>query len=795
MKVKKYFEKFSFLLILMLFCQTIFAEEVVKLTNEESIDKVIKAMTLEEKAKLVCGMGMSMSKRVQGTAGSTYAIPRLGIPEIVVSDGPAGLRIGGITGGDVKYATAFPIPASMASTWDLSLMNKIGIAMGDESKAFGVDVLLGPAFNIKRDPLNGRNFEYYTEDPYLNGRLAAAIVKGIQSQGVGVSLKHFAVNNQETRRMSINEVVSERALREIYLSAFEYVVKNTDPWTVMSSYPKINGTHGAQNKYLLTDILKNEWGFKGFVMSDWFAVKDSIEAMNAGNDLIMPGGPKWGGQGDTSDDVLAGLKNGSIKEDVINKNVKNILKIVVKSLSFKGNEPSNNPDLKANVEIVRTAAAEGMVLIKNENNILPVKNTSKIAIFGKNASNFVTGGGGSSEVNAAYRIQLLDGLQNASYKVIDSKDGKKLVEGIADKDISAVQKESDIAIISIGRNSSEGNDNYTMETTSEEIALIKSVSKEYHAAGKKVVVLLNIGAPIEVEDWKNNADAILITWQAGQEAGNAVADVLSGKVNPSGKLTETFPVRYKDVPSYGNFPGTQDVVYYGEGIYVGYRYYDTKGIEPQYSFGYGLSYTDFKYSNLKVSSSTMDLEKDEKVKVSVDITNTGKVAGKEVVQLYVSANVASVDRAEKELKGFDKVSLKAGETKTVTMEINKRDLSYYSESQKDWVAEPGKYTIKVGASSKDIKLTSTLTAIGYVDKYKVTENSKWNLLQENKNICKIVAKYVGYDAVIKAIWFGEVKLGDFLKENFEKNPELKGKADKQKELTGKIIEEINSIYN
>ena len=788
-------KRFNFFVLMLLFCQMTFSvETIVKLTDEASIDKVIKEMTLEEKAKLVCGMGMNASKKVHGTAGNTYAIPRLGIPELVVSDGPAGLRIGGITGGEKTYATAFPIPAAMASTWDLDLIKKVGIAMGTESKAFGVDILLGPAFNIKRDPLNGRNFEYYTEDPYLNGRIATAMVNGIQSQGVGVSLKHYAVNNQETNRMSINEIVSERALREIYLSAFEYTVKNSNPWTVMSSYPKINGVHGAQNKYLLTDILKNEWGFNGFVMSDWFAVKDAVAAVNAGNDLIMPGGPKWGGQGDTSDDVLTGLKNGTIKETDIDKNIKNILKIVLKSSSFKGDLPTNKPDLKANVEIVRKTAAEGMVLLKNDKT-LPIQTDLKIALFGKNASNYVTGGGGSSEVNAAYRVQLTEGLRNASYKVIDSKDERKFVEGMDSKDVDYAVKESDVAIISIGRNSTEGNDNYTMETTEEETALIKLVADKYHKASKKVIVLLNIGAPIETEDWKDYVDAILVTWQPGQEAGNAVADVLSGKVNPSGKLTETFPIRYKDVPSYGNFPGSKETVYYGEGIYVGYRYYDTKEIKTQYPFGYWLSYTTFKYSNLKLSANTLNTEKNDKIKISVDITNTGKVKGKEVAQLYITQNISSIDRSEKELKGFGKIELNPNETKTVTMEIDKRDLSYYDEIKKEWIAEPGKYTIKVGASSKDIKLESELKVTGNLDKYLVTKNSSWRVLQENKNICKIVAKYVGYDAVIEAVWFGDMSFEDFLKGKFEKNLDLKGKVDKQKELTEKIIKEINELYN
>lgn len=783
------------LFLLVVFTTFAFGEEVVKLTDEASIDKVIKAMTLEEKAKLVTGMGMNASKRVPGTAGNTYEIKRLGIPEIVVSDGPAGLRIGGITGGKETYATAFPIPAALASTWDLDLINKIGIAMGKESKAFGVDILLGPAFNIKRDPLNGRNFEYFTEDPYLNGRLALAITNGIQSQGVGVSLKHYAVNNQESNRMSINEVVSERALREIYLAAFEYVVKNGNPWTIMSAYPSVNGEFASQNKYLLTDILRKEWGFNGFVMSDWFAVKDVSKALNAGNDLIMPGGPKWGGSGETADDVLLALKNEKIKEEDIDKNVKSILKIVLKSLSFKGNVPSNSPDLKSNIAIVRQSAAEGMVLLKNEDKTLPFGTNKKVALFGKNAFDYVTGGGGSSQVNAAYRVQLLEGLTNSGYKVISENNGVKFIENIKDNDLDMAVKNSDIAIISIGRNSTEGNDNYTMETTSEEINLIKKVSETYHKAGKKVIVLLNIGAPIEIEDWKQYADSILITWQPGQEAGNAVADVISGKINPSGKLTETFPVRYKDVPSYGNFPGSKSTVYYGEGIYVGYRYYDTKELKVQYPFGYGLSYTTFKYSNLKVDKNSLDITKNDKIKVSVDVTNTGNVKGKEIVQLYVSQNVTSIDRPEKELKGFTKVELSPNETKTVNMYIEKRDLSYYDENSKDWVADAGKYTVKVGTSSRDIKLTTEIKVTGNTDKYSVNENSSWSKLQENKNICKIVAKYVGYNAVIEAVWFGDKTFGKFLTEQFEKNSELKGDSEKQSKLTKEIINEINKMYN
>jgi len=698
-------------------------------------------MTLEEKAKLVCGMGMT-SKKVPGAVGSTYEIPRLGIPEIVVSDGPAGLRLGGtFSGVKAVYATAFPIPAAMASTWDLDLLNKVGVAMGAESKAFGVDVLLGPAFNIKRDPLNGRNFEYLTEDPYLNGRLAAAIVKGIQSEGVGVSIKHFAVNNQETNRMSINEVVSERALREIYLSAFEYVVKNSDPWTVMSSYPKINGVHGAQNKYLLTDILKNEWKFNGLVMSDWFAVKDPVAAVNAGNDLIMPGGPKWGGQGDTSDDVLAGLKNGTIKEADIDKNIKNILKIVLKTLSFKGELPTNKPDLKANVEIVRKTAAEGMVLLKNESSFLPIPKKARIALFGVTAYKSIAGGTGSSNVNKPHIIDISTGLEKAGYTLNDrfkgiytkymefqndildkhpeSADWEKLSyyrTVIPEMDLSKAEsiiecesKKSDIALIVIGRGSGEESDRRLegdFYLTPEEKLMIEKVSAQFHSLGKKVAVILNVCGVMEMNSWKDQTDAILLAWFPGQECETAIADVISGKVNPSGKLPMTFPVDYYDIPSSRNFPmvgHTNDgknfnYTNYEEGIWIGYRYFNTVNQPVAYPFGYGLSYTVFSFREPRLE------RKKDKWIASIRVANIGEVSGKEVVQLYVSAPQNSIQKPSYELKAFGKTrDLKPGESEIVKLQFTDYDIASFDEDDSRWFTSKGTYMLSFGSSSRDFK--------------------------------------------------------------------------------------------
>lgn len=716
-----------------------------KLVNEASIENVIQAMTLDEKANFVIGSGYPGPN---GVAGATYAIPRLGIPSIILSDGPAGVRIGGIFAGfPPRYATAFPIPTLLSATWDVEQVTKVAKAMGNESREYGVDVLLAPGVNIQRDPLGGRNFKYYSEDPFLAGTMATAFINGVQATGVGTSLKHFAANNQETNRTTINAVISERALREIYLSAFEMVVKQAKPWTVMSAYNAVNGAFATQNYHLLTNILRDEWGFGGFVMSDWWAVKDPIAALAAGNDLIMPGmyrGPLPmpelikavynQASAPTPELIKSAIQNGTLSERALDSRVHNILKIIVKTPTFKGAYKNVNYKRKTSltkqtaaedVQIDREVAAEGMVLLKNEGHTLPFKGVTTIGVAGQNAVvdlnhnklGIIIGGGGSSQVNVDPKdiVSLVQGLKNAHYTVINSKNGNKLVEGLKASDAAYLAQNTDIGLVSIGRASTEGADRPDMNMNPEEVQLIKDLSNAYHTEGKKLVVVLNIGAPIEVASWRNYADAILLAWQPGQEGGNPIADVLSGKVNPSGKLPVTFPAKYSDVPSYGNFPGdtATNTVHYAEGIYVGYRYYDTKDIKPAYAFGHGLSYTNFTYTNLKLSSTKFDLGKNKPLTVSVDVSNKGNTPGKEVVQLYIHDEHSTLDRPYKELKGFKKISLQPGQTKTVTFTVDKNALSAYDDRLKKWIAEEGLFKVLIGSSSQDIRQKGEFKFIGH----------------------------------------------------------------------------------
>lgn len=715
-----------------------------KLIDEASIDEVVKAMTLDEKAHLVIGSGYPGPN---GLAGATHAIPRLGIPSIIFSDGPAGVRIGGFFAGAApRYATAFPIPSLLSATWDVDQITKVAKAMGEESREYGVDILLAPGVNIQRDPLGGRNFEYYSEDPFLAGTMATAFINGIQSMGVGACLKHFAANNQETNRITMNAVISERALREIYLPAFEMAVKQAKPWTVMSAYNAVNGVFATQNHYLLTHILREQWGFDGLVMSDWWAVKNPLEALRAGNDLIMPGvyrGPLpmpelikevyTKASAPTPDLLKTAVQNAALSERILDSCVRNILKVIVKTPTFKGEYKDVDYKRKTNLtkqtaakgaRIDREVAAEGMVLLKNKHHALPFKRVTTVGVAGQNAivdlndnqAGIIIGGGGSSQVNVEPKdvISLVQGLKNARYVVVNSINGKKVVEGLGAGDAAYLAKTTDIGLVSIGRASTEGEDRPEMDMKPEEVQLIKNLSNAYHKEGKKLVVVLNIGAPIEVVSWRNYADAILLAWQPGQEGGNAIADILSGKVNPSGKLPVTFPVKYNDVPSYGNFPGNtaMNTVHYAEGIYVGYRHYDTKGIEPAYAFGYGQSYTNFTYNNLKLNSTKMELDKDEPLTVSIDVSNTGNTLGKEVVQLYIHDERSSLERPYKELKGYEKISLKPGETKTVTFTLDKRALSVYDEASKTWNVEEGLFKVLIGSSSHHIKQKGQFRAVG-----------------------------------------------------------------------------------
>lgn len=721
--------------------------------GKASLEDVIGAMTLEEKAHLIVGTGMAgfsgdsavigeTKKLVPGAAGTTYPIERLGIPAVVLADGPAGLRINPTREGDsaTYYCTHFPIGTLLASTWNQELVENVGQSIGNEVLEYGADVLLAPALNIHRNPLCGRNFEYYSEDPVVSGKIAAAYVRGVQSNGVGTSIKHFAVNNQETNRMATDARVSPRALREIYLKGFEIAVKESAPWTVMSSYNYLNGTYTSESKELQTTLLRDEWGFKGMVMTDWFGGKDAVAQMVAGNDMLQPGLPKQ------YEAIVKGVQDGVLEEAVLNRNVKRILEMILQTPRFKGYNFSNKPDLKAHAAVTRQSATEGMVLLKNDNDALPLSAEVKnVALFGCTSYDFIAGGTGSGNVNRAYTVSLLDGLKNAGYVVDESLKNSYESYLKAEKErLSKEKKEwfmpdtrpaemvvsaqtireqaakADVALVTLGRTSGEFLDRMVADfnLTKEEQDMLKAVSGAFHAAGKRVVVVLNIGGVIETASWKSVPDAILCAWQAGQEGGNSVADVLSGKASPSGKLTMTFPVKFEDAASSANFPVDMkanidivnkgekkndvknvDYANYEEDIYVGYRYFDSFGKEVSYPFGYGLSYTTFAYDKAAVKSDNGVYT------VSVEVKNTGKAAGKEVVQLYVSApDAADANKPEKELKAFAKTrELKPGETEVVTLKVNAADLASYEEASASWVVAAGNYMFLVGASSRDIR--------------------------------------------------------------------------------------------
>ena len=738
--------------------------------GKDSLDKVIAAMTIEEKAHLLIGTGMSgntgddpvigMTQNiVPGAAGTTYPIERLGIPAIVLADGPAGLRINPTREGDDQtyYCTHFPIGTLLASTWNQELVESVGQSIGNEVLEYGADVLLAPALNIHRNPLCGRNFEYYSEDPVVSGKIAAAYIKGVQSNGVGTSVKHFAVNSQETNRMSNDAQVAPRAIREIYLKGFEIAVKEAAPWTVMSSYNYLNGTYTSESPELLTTILRDEWGYKGMVMTDWFGGTNTKAQMIAGNDMLQPGRPSQ------YTDLVELMTSGEIDMKVIDRNVKRILELILQSPKFKGYEYSNKPDLKAHAEVTRQSATEGMVLLKNEANTLPLAaNVKNVAVFGNTTYNFIAGGTGSGNVNRAYTVSLLDGLKNAGYTVDESlkstyeahiaKEQARIDAAIdpndmfaafspkplpveyqpTQKQLTEMVKKNDVALITIGRTSGEFLDRYVADfhLSEAEYKLIKTVCDAFHAAGKKVAVVLNIGGAIETASWKGMPDAILCAWQAGQEGGNSVADVLKGNASPSGKLTMTFPVNFTDHGSSANFPIDEvantniinnvktsfdrknvDYTVYEEGVYVGYRWFDSHNLEVSYPFGYGLSYATFEYSDPAIKAGKKETT------VSVVVKNVGSYAGKEVVQLYVSAPAGSLDKPVQELKAFAKTAeLQPGDSQMVTFVVNNEDLASFDEAQSAWVVDAGTYQFHIGASSRDIKATLAADVKGSVKK-------------------------------------------------------------------------------
>ena len=659
---------------------------------ERDLKKIVSEMTLEEKAGMCSGLDFWHLKEVE----------HLGIPKVMVSDGPHGLRKQDEKGdhlgiNDSIKAVCFPPAVLSACSFDRGLMEEMGKAIGREAQANDVSVVLGPAVNIKRSPLCGRNFEYYSEDPYLAGEIAAAFVKGVQSQHVGTSIKHFAANNQEYRRMSSSSEVDERTLREIYFPAFETAVKKAQPYTFMCSYNQINGTFASENKWLLTDVLRGEWGFKGYVMSDWGAVNDRVKGLEAGLELEMPAS---GGDNDAM--IVKAVKDGALEEKILDQAVERILRII---FEYADHRKPQEFTMEKNHEEAQHIAEESMVLLKNENHILPLKTSEKAAFIGGFARNPRFQGGGSSHINCFKTTNVLDSVPCDAQVVYAEgfpADRDFYDKALADEAVKAAA-EADKAVIFAGLPESfesEGYDRSHMRLPECQNRLITEILK----VQPNTVIVLHNGSPVEMP-WLGEIKGLLETYLGGQAGGAAAANILYGKINPSGKLAETMPLKLSDNPSYLNFGGGEKVEY-REGIFVGYRYYDTKEMDMAFPFGYGLSYTTFAYSNLKLSMEN-PTEKDT-VMVSADVTNTGKSAGKEVVQLYIRDLTGSAIRPEKELKGFEKVFLEPGETKTVTMELNKRSFAWYNTELHDWFAASGDYEILVGASSRDIRLTETL---------------------------------------------------------------------------------------
>jgi beta-glucosidase len=657
------------------------------------LQSIIAQMTLEEKAALCTG----------ATAWSTTPIDRLGVPELYVTDGPHGVRRAAEAGTLISQslpATCFPTASCLASTWNVDLLNQMGQALGEECIALKVDVLLGPGTNMKRTPVGGRNFEYFSEDPYLAGEMAASLINGVQSKGVGTSLKHYAVNNQEYERFRINAEVDERTLREIYLPAFETAVKQAQPWTVMCAYNKLNGTYCSEHHALLVDILKDEWAFEGFVVSDWGAVHDRVKSLQGGLDLEMPG-PK----DRRVKAVVDAVRAGELDEAVLNEAVRRILRIVFKAAETpKG----GTFDVDAHHTLARQIAAEGMVLLKN-NGLLPLKNPQHIAVIGRAAEHPHFQGGGSSHINPTkVAVPFKEVQQLAEHAELTYAEGyptdNTFKQAMIDEAV-VLAKAADVALLYVALptfKESEGYDRTDLDLTEQQVALIKAVA----AIQPNTIVILNNGAPVAMSEWIDDTAAVLEAWMMGQAGGGAIADLLFGRVNPSGKLAETYPLKLTDTPAYLNFPGENGEVRYGEGLFIGYRYYDAKGVPVQFPFGYGLSYTTFAYSNPKVSAAIF---KDvDGLTVSIDVTNTGLAAGKEVVQVYVHDRQARLVRPSKELKGFAKVELQPGETKTVSVPLDFRAFAFYDPAYHQWITEDGEFDILIGASSADIRGTVTV---------------------------------------------------------------------------------------
>jgi beta-glucosidase len=735
--------------------------------KEYGAEELVANMSLEDKIHIVVGPGMSIPSAnihadpinlitdVQGVAGYINGVEALdidgdtvSIPAVKLADGPAGLRIDPTrddnedTGGTYYYTTAFPIATMLASTWNVALAVEMGAAVGQEVKEYGVDLWLAPALNIQRNPLCGRNFEYLSEDPLVSGVITSGLVKGVESQGVGTTIKHFVANNSETNRLSIDTIVTERALREIYLRGFQIVVEQAQPWALMTACNKVNGVYTSQSKDLITHILREEWGFKGLVMTDWTAGDDPVAQMIAGNDLLMPG-DGLDEPDPLSAELYEALEDGILDESIIDRNAVHIMNQVIKMPTYRGYDYSDAPDLSAHAAIAGKVAAEGMVLLEN-NGALPFSTSAKVASFGVGQILTIKGGTGSGDVHPAYTTTIAQGLDETftidqdlvshfeahveenSYEIpvfwgtVTTCDENPMTL----EEVEPYASANDVAVITISRISGENLDRTNTQRdfllTDEEMTLLDNVSSAFHEEGKKVVVVLNVGGPIEMASWKDQVDAVLLAWQPGQEAGTAIAQVLSGVVNPSGKLAQTFPVVYEDNPSSSTFPGTDldedgnpTKIYYNDDIYVGYRYYSTFDVEPLYEFGYGLSYTQFEYADARITDrrwANKNKPSEDFIEFAVDVTNVGTVPGREVVQVYVSAPEKILPKPDIELKAFAKTRLLQpqqspdldkweSDSQTLTFGLNLKTLASFDTENDQWIVEPGLYKVYVSPSS------------------------------------------------------------------------------------------------
>ncbi len=729
----------------------------------DSVSDIVSKMTVEEKANMVVGtnralvmppppapgmvvrpkpdfrkmqeapeekdaVAFSSKGRVPGSGGGTYELTRLGVKGIVISDGPAGLRISPKREGDPGeyYCTAFPTGTSLAASWNPQLVEQVGSGIGNEVREYGVDIILGPAMNIHRNPLCGRNFEYYGEDPLLAGKTAAAYIRGVQSNHVGTSLKHFAVNNQETFRNGIDVKISQRAMREIYLKGFEIAIKESQPWTVMSSYNKINGTLASENHWLLTDLLRGEWGYDGLVVTDWWAEENGARQVAAGNDLQMPGTQHQ------LDDILKGAKDGTLPMEALDRSVENVLRLVEKTSTGEGYKYSNHPDLPAHAQLTRAAATEGMVLLKNNGGVLPLEKTATVALFGNQSYDTYVGGTGSGNVNRKYKVNVDEGLKKSGVALLPltsnlyadylKEQRKKYPDGnfwkmpvmpelaLTADAVNRAAQDADIAILTVSRMAGEGDDRTLAKgdyyLTDTETQNLQQICTAFHAQQKKVVVLLNMGCVIQMAEWNDLPDAILHIWLPGQEVGNSVTDVLNGTCTPSGKLPMTIAVNYQDYSSASNFPfSTADSteVHYTEDVYVGYRHFDTHHVKPLYPFGFGLSYTTFDYQNLSVKPAGDGYD------IQLTIANTGQRKGSEVVQLYVAAPQGTMEKPAKELRAFAKTSvLNPGQKELVKMHVKKSDLASYDNKTLKWTVDKGDYQFMAASSAEEVKLSETI---------------------------------------------------------------------------------------